>query len=244
MPWILTILALIVAWHLFMRKYGALGFWKVARKYPYAAHEMFQDQDCWHVFTEEREGGWRASLQPGDWAGPFKLVFPMTGNRPLTIFGKVPEYEEAQKEFVRRMTQSEPKGVLNMNAGAGVVKKLQIVLIGIAVTVGLVGFGITTVGTIPDYAQIVVFPARGEWVPMHEAALLAYRDLIGKEEFASAISIQSTWRAVKEDTFGKIQLHDDIRNMDSWTITRHRALVLGLVFGQKKRWREDGSWIY
>ena len=31
----------------------------------------------------------------------------MTGNRPITIFGKVPEYEEAQKEFVRRMTQSD-----------------------------------------------------------------------------------------------------------------------------------------
>ena len=79
---------------------------------------------------------------------------------------------------------------------------------------------------------------------MHEAALLAYRDLIGEENFNSAISIKSTWRAVKEDTFGEIQLHDDIRNMDAWTTTRPRALILGLIFGQKERWREDGSWIY
>jgi len=106
MLWTLAIFGLIVAWYLFMRKTGGLSFWKVASKYPYAAHEMFQEQDCWHVFTEEPEGGYRASLPPGDWAGPFKLFLPMTGNRPVTIYGKVPEYEEAQKEFVRRMTQS------------------------------------------------------------------------------------------------------------------------------------------
>lgn len=106
MQWLLVILGFIVAWYLFMRKHGNLNFWKLASKYPYAAHEMFQNQDCWHVFTEKPEGGYRASLPPGEWAGPFKLFLPMNGNRPVTIFGRVPEYEEAQKNFVSKMRGS------------------------------------------------------------------------------------------------------------------------------------------
>jgi len=105
MQWILLVVGIIIAWYIFMRKHGNLGFWKVASKYPYAAHEMFQEQDCWHVFREPK-GGYRASLPPGEWVGPFRLFLPMTGNRPVTIFGKFPEFEEAQKQFVRRMTQS------------------------------------------------------------------------------------------------------------------------------------------
>lgn len=104
---ILTIVALIAACYLFMRKQGGLSFWKVASKYPYATLDMFEKQDCWHMFNEEPEGGYRASLPPGEWAGPFKLFLPMAGNRPVIIFGKVPEYEEAQKEFVKQMTQSD-----------------------------------------------------------------------------------------------------------------------------------------
>ena len=107
MIWIFAVIGLIVAWYIIMRKRGGMDFWKVASKYPYAAHEMFQRQDCWYVFTEKPEGGYRASLPPGEWAGPFKLFLPMSGNRPVTIFGKVPEYEETQKEFVRQMTESD-----------------------------------------------------------------------------------------------------------------------------------------
>jgi len=131
-----------------------------------------------------------------------------------------------------------------MSSGSDVLKKLQVILLGLAIALGIVGFGFTTFGTIPDHAQIIVFPARGEWVPMHETALVAYRDIIGKEAFDSAMSIKSSWRAVKDETFGDLKLHDDIRNMDSWTITAPRPMMLGLIFGQKQRWREDGSWIY
>ena len=91
-----------------------------------------------------------------------------------------------------------------MDSRSGALKKLKIALVGIAVAIGLIGFGVTTTGTIPDQAQIVVFPDRGEWVPKH----------------------------------------DEIRNMDAWTITDPRPLILGLLFGQKERWRDDGSWIY
>ena len=131
-----------------------------------------------------------------------------------------------------------------MDSRSGALKKLKIALVGIAVAIGLIGFGVTTTGTIPDQAQIVVFPDRGEWVPKHEAALVAYRNLIGEEAFDSAVTIKSSWRAVKEDKFGEIELHDEIRNMDAWTITDPRPLILGLLFGQKERWRDDGSWIY
>ena len=103
MAWILIPVALIVAWLLFMRKHGGIDFWKLASKYPYVAHEMFQEQDCWHVFTEEPEGGYRASLPPGEWAGPFKLFLPMSGSGPVTIFGKVPDYEADQRDFVEKM---------------------------------------------------------------------------------------------------------------------------------------------
>jgi len=127
---------------------------------------------------------------------------------------------------------------------SGVLEKLHIAFIAIVIAVGFIGFGVTTIETIPNHAQIVVFPERREWVPMHEDALMAYRDIIGKEAFDSAIMIRSSWRAVEDDTFGDIKLHDNIRKMNSWTITEPRALILGGIFGQKERWREDGSWIY
>lgn len=124
------------------------------------------------------------------------------------------------------------------------LKKLQIALAGIAVTVLLIGFGATTSDIIPDHALIVVFPGRGEWVPMHEDALVAYKNIIGQEDFESELKIESSWRAVVQHTFGEIRLHKKIRNMNSWTTTANRPLILGLIFGEKKRWREDGTWIY
>lgn len=103
MAWILIPLALIVAWYLFTRKHGGLDFWKVVSKYPYAAYAMFQEQDCWRVFTEKPEGGYQASLPPGEWVGPFKLLLPMSGSTPVIIFGRVPDYEASQKDFVAMM---------------------------------------------------------------------------------------------------------------------------------------------
>lgn len=254
MLWIVVTAVVIVGWYLHVRKRGNLVFWKLARRYPYAVRQIFEECECWKVFRERPEEGFRAALPPGEWAGPFKLVLRMEGDRPVAIFGKVPDYETSQREFVGRMKS--PGGwarILGprernreegpMDIGHGALRRVKGVLVG-AIVLLLVGFVPTISGTIPDHASILVFPERGEWVPMQEVALVAFRDSIGNAQFNAAMKVPSTWRVVKDGALGELELHDDIREMDSWTITAPRRLISAFLFGNRERWRDDGSWIY
>lgn len=99
MQWILLVVILIVVYYLVILKPGRLDFWKVASKHPDDVFEMFQQQDCWSVFLEKPEGGYKSELPPGEWDGPFMFVVPKLGGKRIIVYGKVPEYQKAQQEF-------------------------------------------------------------------------------------------------------------------------------------------------
>lgn len=100
MLWVLLAVTLVVAYYFVILKPGRLDFWKVASNFPDDVFEMFQNQDCWYVFLEKPEDGYKSELPPGEWDGPFKLAVPRLGGRLITVYGKVPQYEKAQREFM------------------------------------------------------------------------------------------------------------------------------------------------
>ena len=103
MQWVLLVIILIVAYYFVILKPGRLDFWKVASKHPDAVFEMFQQHDCWHVFVDKPEDGYKSELADGEWDGPFKLAIPSLGSRLVTVYGKVPEYEKTQQEFMDKI---------------------------------------------------------------------------------------------------------------------------------------------
>ena len=100
MQWVLLVVAIIVVFYFLILKPGRLDFWKIAKKRPDDVYDMFQKQDYWHIFLEKPQGGYKSELPPGEWDGPFWLVVPSLGGTRITIYGKSPEYEKAQQEFV------------------------------------------------------------------------------------------------------------------------------------------------
>lgn len=106
MQWVLLVIVAFVAYYFIFLKPGRLDFWKSAGKHPNEAFEMFQREECWHVFIDKPEGGYKSELPKGEWDGPFKMAIPMLGGKLITVFGKVPEYLEAQKEFMDKIQES------------------------------------------------------------------------------------------------------------------------------------------
>ena len=101
MEWIVIIIvALVVLYVLFIRRKGRLDFWKLAAKYPDLAYEFFQKEDCWFVFEEKPEDGYSNNLPPGEWDGPFFHRVPKLRGKLVSVFGKVPDYENAQQAFI------------------------------------------------------------------------------------------------------------------------------------------------
>ncbi len=103
MQWVLLVVALVVVYYFVILRPGRLDFWKVARKCPGDVFEMFQRQDCWHVFFEKPQSGYKSELPPGEWDGPFMLAVPQLQGKRITVYGKLPEYQKAQQEFMDRM---------------------------------------------------------------------------------------------------------------------------------------------
>lgn len=85
----------------FILRPGRLDFWKVAARNPDAAYDHFRSASCWKVFEGELPEGYRSSVPNSDWVGPFKLWVPKLGGRPIVVFGKHPEFEQSQNEFLR-----------------------------------------------------------------------------------------------------------------------------------------------
>lgn len=100
MQWIIIFAILAITYYFVILKPGRPDFWKVAGKHPDEAFGMFQKQDCWHVFFEKPEGGYKRTLPPGEWDGPFLLAIPELGGRVVKVYGRVPEYEKAQQDFM------------------------------------------------------------------------------------------------------------------------------------------------
>ena len=106
MQWVLLVVILIVIYHFVIRKSGRLDFWKLASKHADDAFEMFQLQDCWRVFLEKPEAGYKSELPPGEWDGPFIFVVPKLGGRRIMVYGKSPEYQKAQQKFMCKTRKS------------------------------------------------------------------------------------------------------------------------------------------
>ncbi len=97
---IIVAVALVVAYYFFILRPGRFDFWKLASKHPDLAYDLFQQSEYWHVFVDKPPGGFKASLPPGEWDGPFKLAIPQLDWKVVTIYGKVPEYEKTQQVFI------------------------------------------------------------------------------------------------------------------------------------------------
>ncbi|MFH1861985.1 MAG: hypothetical protein ABH878_04150 [bacterium] len=104
MQWIILAIALAVLYYFFILRPGRLDFWKLAAKYPDCAFDFFQQRDCWKVFLDKPESGYSNALPPGKWDGPFRLAVPQLGGKVVTIYGRIPNYEKSQQEFMNNKT--------------------------------------------------------------------------------------------------------------------------------------------
>lgn len=50
---------------------GNVSFWKTAARHPDQALRLFEDEDCFAVFTEKPPGGYRKHLGDGEWQAHF-----------------------------------------------------------------------------------------------------------------------------------------------------------------------------
>jgi hypothetical protein len=100
MEWLIGIILIGFLYYRFVLvKGGNLKFWKIVNANPDKAYSFFMSKNCFVVFDSEPPGGYRANLPPGDWDGPFKLAVP-SQNRVVTIFGRLPDYQAAQENFI------------------------------------------------------------------------------------------------------------------------------------------------
>ena len=102
MRWVLLTTILIILYYFAILKPGRFDFWKVAGGHPDEVFEMFQQHDCWCVFVEKPQGGYKSELPDGEWDGPFKLAVPKLGGQIITVYGKVPDYKKAQQVFMNK----------------------------------------------------------------------------------------------------------------------------------------------
>jgi|LQYC01.1.fsa_nt_gi hypothetical protein len=101
MEWLIGIVIVGFLYYRFVIvKGGNLKFWKIVNGHPEEAYYFFKGNDCFMVFDSEPPGGYRANLPPGEWDGPFKLPVP-SKNSVVTIYGRSPEYQTAQEDFIR-----------------------------------------------------------------------------------------------------------------------------------------------
>jgi hypothetical protein len=111
MKWVVGIAILLIICYLSLKRRGSLDFWKIVAKYPDYAYDFFQMGDCWLIFNEKPATGYKSEFPDGEWDGPFLLRVPKLGGRMVTVFGRVPDYQLAQEQFLRelgnRQNQSE-----------------------------------------------------------------------------------------------------------------------------------------
>lgn len=80
---------------------GAPGFWKLTRKYPLEALEMFRSEDCWRIFETKPTGGYQLPGGMQAWTGPFTVLDPRSGQL-LTVFCRASEIDTSQERFVQK----------------------------------------------------------------------------------------------------------------------------------------------
>jgi len=80
---------------------GKPVFWKLTRKYPYAALRFFESEpENWLVFYEKPPDGYRSVAPAEQWCGPFIIYVPSLPNPTVVIFGRDQGLEASQERFV------------------------------------------------------------------------------------------------------------------------------------------------
>ena len=102
---IVVVILVFLYWYFILRP-GRLDFWKIANKYPDEAYDLFTSEDCWKVFVESLSDDYQSIVPKEDWSGPFRLRVPKLGNRMIYIFGKYPNFEKSQNEFMAKYNKN------------------------------------------------------------------------------------------------------------------------------------------
>ena len=97
------IIILVFLYWVFILRPGRLDFWKIASKYPDTAYDFFKSKKCWKVFEGDLPDDYRSIVPKDDWTGPFRLWIPKIGNKVIYVFGKYPDFEQAQKDFMAKI---------------------------------------------------------------------------------------------------------------------------------------------
>ena len=97
------IVILVFLYWFFILRPGRLDFWKIASKYPDKAYDFFKSKECWNVFEGDLPDDYRSIVPKDDWTGPFRLWIPKIGNKVIYVFGKYPDFVQAQKDFMAKI---------------------------------------------------------------------------------------------------------------------------------------------
>lgn len=98
----ILIIASVVLYWFFILRPGRLDFWKFAAKHPDAAYDHFMSSPCWKVFENQLPENYRSIVPKIEWVGPFRLIVPKLGNKTIHVFGKHPEFDQSQSDFVKK----------------------------------------------------------------------------------------------------------------------------------------------
>jgi hypothetical protein len=94
-----TIILIFLYWLFFIRP-RRVDFWKTAGRHPDEAYDFFTSRQCWKVFVGSLPVDYHNIVPKEEWAGPYRLTIPRLGNRIIYVFGKIPEFEQSQLEFL------------------------------------------------------------------------------------------------------------------------------------------------
>lgn len=101
MAWVIGIaVALVLYWFVILRS-GRVDFWRLVAKNPDAAYDHFRSHVCWVIFDNELSEHYRTLVPSAEWDGPFRLWVPKRGGIGIYVFGRVPDYERSQAEFMQ-----------------------------------------------------------------------------------------------------------------------------------------------
>lgn len=106
MEWVLGIAGAAFIYWLIVLRPGRLDFWRVAARNPDLAYEHFLSSPCWKVFGAELPLDYRKIVPKTEWAGPFTLWVPKLGDSRIYIFGKYPDMNRSQNEFLRGLRKN------------------------------------------------------------------------------------------------------------------------------------------
>ena len=103
MKWLIGLATAAFLYWFFILRLGRPDFWKVVARNPDAAYDHFVSASCWKVFEAGLPKNYRSLVPKSDWVGPFRLFVPKLGGKQIVVFGKYPEYEHSENNFLKKL---------------------------------------------------------------------------------------------------------------------------------------------